>query len=64
MLYHLSNDKLKTITAKIDIQSKLRRLSLKKTHEKDNRQEIDQQERKRETSDRFLEEIQYPKVRG
>ena len=41
MLNHLSNDKLKTITAKIDIQSKARRLSFKKTQEKDNRQEVD-----------------------
>ena len=37
MLNHLSNYKLKTITAKIDIQSKVRRLSLKKTQENDNR---------------------------
>ena len=41
MLNHLSNDKLKTITVKIDIQSKVRRLSFKKTQEKDNRQEVD-----------------------
>ena len=64
MLNHLSNDKLKTITAKIDIQSKARRLSFKKTQEKDNRQEVDQQERKKEKSDRSLEEIPYPKVRS
>ena len=64
MLNHLSNDKLKTITAKIDIQSKVRRLSFKKTQEKDNRQEVDQQERKKEKSDRSLEEIPYPTVRS
>ena len=51
-------------TAKIDIQSKIRRLRLKKTQEKGNRQEVEQQERKREKSDRSLEEIQYPKVRS